>query len=150
MKVTTIVLNGIEITLRLTASGLADYAEAIGSGGNTLFAVMDALDDMQNQGKLFTAALTYKGHHNTVTDGFDLIDMMADAEYEPAQKKKLIVDLAEQAGVIGKVDAAKIRAAIKAGNDKIYDAAVAILSGDMSNLPAAPQQEGEETAENPT
>lgn len=150
MKVTTIVLNGTEINLRLTASGLAAYAEAIGSGGNTLFAVMDALDDMQNQGKLFASALTYKGHHNAVTDGMDLIDMMADAEYEPVQKKELIVHLAEQAGVIGKVDAARIQAAIKAGNDKIYDAAVAILSGDMSNLPAAPQQDGEETAENPT
>ena len=150
MKFTTIALNGIEIHLRLTASGLAAYAEAIGTGGNTLFAVMDALDDLQNQGKLFEKALTYKGHDNSVTDGFQLIDMLADAEYGPVQKKELIIQLAEQAGVIGKADAARVLSAIRSGNDKIYDAAVAILSGDMSNLPDAPQHEGEKTAENPT
>ena len=40
MKVTTIVLNGIEINLRLTASGLANYAESIGTGGNCFFAII--------------------------------------------------------------------------------------------------------------
>ena len=149
MKVTTIVLNDIEITLRLTASSLADYAEAIGTSGNTLFAVLDALDDLRKQGKLFTAALTYKGHTNTVTDGFDLIDMLAEAGYDPIEKKELIVQLSEKSGVIGKVDAARVLAAIKSGNDKLYDTAVAILSGNMDNL-TSPQQEGEETDENPT
>ena len=149
MRVKTIVLDEIEITLRLTASGLAAYAEAIGSGGNVLFAVMDALDDLRKQGRLFTAALTYKGHNNTVTDGFDLIDMLAEAGYDPVQKKELIVELAEKGGVIGKVDAVKVLAAIKAGNEKLYDAAVAILSGNADELEAA-HREDENPAENPT
>ena len=149
MKVTTIVLNGIEIALRLTASGLADYAEAIGTGGNCFFAIMDALDDTKKQAKLFASALTYKDHHNTVTDGFDLIDMMADAEWDPVQKKELIVQLAQKSGVIGNVDAARILAAIKSGSEKLCDTAVAILSGDMSSL-TNDTQNAEEPEENPT
>ena len=149
MKVMTITLNGVTITLRLTAAKLAEYAASIGSGGNTLFAVMDALDDLEKQIKLFTAALNYKGNGNTILDGSDLIDMLNDAEYDPIAKKQLIVDLAEKGGVIGAVDAAKIMAAIKTGSDKLYEAAVAVLSGDMSNLPTTPTQDAE-TQENPT
>ena len=59
------------------------------------------------------------------------------------------VALAEEAGVMNKVDAARVVAAIKAGSDKLYDAAVAVLSGDMSGLPAA-EQKAEEPEENPT
>ena len=149
MKVTTIVLNGIEITLRLTASGLVAYAEAIGTAGNSFFAIMDALDDIQKQGRLFTAALTYKDNNNPVTDGLQLIDMMADADWDPVKKKELIVQLAQKSGVVGNVDAARLLAAIRSGTEKLYDTAVAILSGDMSNL-ENDTQNAEEPAENPT
>lgn len=149
MKVKNITICDDTITMRLTAAKLAEYASAIGSGGNTLFSVMDALDDLEKQGALFTAALNYKGNNNTVLNGFDLIDMMNDADWDPIRRKELIVDLSEKGGVIGKVEATKIMAAIKAGSDKLYEAAVAVLSGDMSNLPAAPAQEAE-PQENPT
>ena len=149
MKVRNITIYDDTITMRLTAAKLAEYASSIGSGGNTLFSVMDALDDLEKQGALFTAALNYKGNNNTVLDGFDLIDMMNDAEWDPIRRKELIVDLAEKGGVIGKVEATKIMAAIKAGSDKLYEAAVAVLSGDMANLPAAPSQDAE-PQENPT
>ena len=142
-------MNENPITLRLTASGLANYAAAIDSTGNTLFSVMDALDDIQKQARLFTEALTYNGHHNTVVDGFELLDMMADAEFDPIQKKSLIVELAQRSGVISNVDAAKMIAAIKTGNERLQKAAVAILSGDMSGIPAAPAENGD-PAENPT
>lgn len=149
MKVRIITIYDDTITMRLTAAKLAEYASSIGSGGNTLFSVMDALDDLEKQGALFTAALNYKGNNNTVLDGFDLIDMMNDADWDPMRRKELIVDLAEKGGVIGKVEATKIMAAIKAGSDKLYEAAVAVLSGDMANLPAAPAQDAE-PQENPT
>lgn len=149
MKVRIITIYDDTITMRLTAAKLAEYASSIGSGGNALFSVMDALDDLEKQGALFTAALNYKGNNNTVLDGFDLIDMMNDADWDPMRRKELIVDLAEKGGVIGKVEATKIMAAIKAGSDKLYEAAVAVLSGDMANLPAAPAQDAE-PQENPT
>ena len=148
MKAKKLILDDKAVYLRLSAAKLAEYANAIGSGGNTLFAVMDALDDLQKQAALFDAALTYKGNTNEITEGFDLIDMLAEAEYGPLGVKQLIVELAEEAGVMNKVDAARVVAAIKAGSDKLYDAAVAVLSGDMSGLPAA-EQKAEEPEENP-
>lgn len=149
MKVMNLNLEHVQVTLRLTASKLAAFASETGSGGNTLFAVMDTLDDLEKQGALFTAALTYKGNNNTLQDGFDLIDALADAGYTPVQKKELILELAEASGVIGRDDAAKVLAAIRTGSAKLYDAAVAVLSGEISNLPAA-EPGAEEPAENPT
>lgn len=149
MKATKITLDGKAVYLRLSASKLAEYAQNIGSSGNTIFAVMDALDDLQKQAALFEAALSYKGNPNEIHDGFELIDILADAEYGPMGVKELIIQLAAEAGVITKVDAAKVVAAIKAGNDRMYKVAVAVLTGDTSELDA-PEQIGENTEENPT
>ena len=149
MRAMKIVLDDKAVYLRLSASKLAEYAKEIGSGGNTLFAVMDALDDLEKQAALFAAALNYKGNPNEIHDGFELIDMLADAKYGPLGVKQLIVELAEDAGIISKENAAKLVAAIKTGNDKLYDAAVAVLSGDLSNL-NVPAQETETKEENPT
>lgn len=152
MKAMKIVLEDKAVYLRLSAVNLAQYAKDIGSGGNTLFAVMDALDNLDKQGALFSAALTYKGNPNEIHSGYDLIDMLADAEYGPLDVKQLIVELAEDAGVMSKVDAARVLTAIKAGSERVYEAAVAILSGDMSSLPGTFQNadDGANTAENPT
>lgn len=150
MKSMKLTLGDATVHLRLSALTLAQYAKDIGSSGNTLFAVMDALDDMDKRGALFTAALTFKGNENNVQSGFELIDMLADAEYGPIEVKELIVNLAVDAGIISKVDAAKLVAAIKTGSEKLYDAAVAVLSGDMSKLPAQPEQTVDAAEENPT
>ena len=77
MRAMKIVLDDKAVYLRLSASKLAEYAKEIGSGGNTLFAVMDALDDLEKQAALFAAALNYKGNPNEIHDGFELIDMLA-------------------------------------------------------------------------
>lgn len=149
MKVKHVALNSISYTLRLTASSLASFAESTGSAGNTVFAVLDALDDLQKQGQLFAAALSHKNNTNPTQDGFEFIDLLSDEGYDPIDKKQLIVELAEQSGIIGKTDAARILAGIRAGHAKLYDTAVAILSGDMGNL-VAETQESEAPAENPT
>ena len=149
MKVMNLNLEHVQVSLRLTASKLAAFASETGASGNTLFAVMDALDDLQKQGALFTAALTYKGNNNAMQDGFDLIDALADEGYTPIKIKELILSLAEASGIIGRDDAAKVLAAIKSGSEKLYDAAVAVLSGDMSALPVN-NQNTEKTEENPT
>ena len=49
MRATKIILDDKAVYLRLSASKLAEYAKSIDSSGNTLFAVMDALDDLQKQ-----------------------------------------------------------------------------------------------------
>lgn len=149
MKAKKIILDDKTVYLRLSASKLAEYAEAIGSDGNTLFAVMDALDSLKNQAALFEAALSYEGNPNETQNGYELIDMLADAEYGPIRVKELIVQLAEEAGIITKVDAAKLVAAIKTGNDRLYKVAVAVLTGDTSELTVEETAEAE-TGENPT
>ena len=149
MKARKIILDDKAVFLRLSASKLAEYAQSIGSDGNTLFAVMDALDNLKNQAALFEAALNYKGNPNEIHDGYELIDMLADAEYGPMGVKELIIQLAEEAGVITKVDAAKVVAAIKAGNERLYKVAVAVLTGDTSELSDG-DSPAETAEENPT
>lgn len=149
MRAMKIELDNKAVYLRLSASKLAEYAKEIGSGGNTLFAVMDALDDLEKQAALFAAALSYKDNPNEIHDGFELIDMLADAEYSPVGVKELIVELAVTAGVISNGDALRVVSAIRTGSNKLYDAAVAVLSGDLPDLPAV-KQEAEGTEENPT
>lgn len=149
MKVITINVGGESVSLRLTASKLAAYAAETGSNGNTLFAVMDALDDMDKRGKLLTAALTYKDNSNRVQDGLELLDMLADEEYEPVEIKELIVSLAVDCGVVGRDDAAKFVAAIKAGAAKLNKAAVAILSCDVPEA-SGDAKTADDGQENPT
>lgn len=149
MKATKLILDDKAVYLRLSASKLAEYAKSIGSTGNTLFAVMDALDNLENQAALFGAALSYNDNPNEIHDGYELIDMLADAQYGPIGIKELIVKLANEAGIVTNVDAAKVVAAIKAGNEKLYKVAVAVLTGDSSGL-SDEEQKGETAEENPT
>lgn len=153
MKTMKIAVDGKDIELRLTASKLASYAAETGSRGNTLYAVMDALDYVDSQGHLLTAALTFKENNNPVHDGFELVDMLADAGWEPAKVKELILSLGVDAGVIGRDDATKMKAAIHTGAEKLCRAAVAVLSGNVREaVEAANSAEGgvEAAPENPT
>lgn len=148
MKVLIIAVGDDSVSLRLTASKLAAYAAETGSSGNTLFAIMDALDNVDNRAKLLTAALTFKGNSNRIQDGYELLDMLADAEYGPVKIKELIVSLAVDSGVVGRDDAAKLTVAIKTGSEKLYKAAVAVLSGDIPDVPSG-EKGPEDSEENP-
>lgn len=148
MKAMKLVLDDKAVYLRLSASKLAEYAKAIGSSGNIIFAVMDALDDLEKQAALFEVALSYNGNPNEIHDGYELIDMLADAQYGPIGIKELIVKLANEAGIVTNVDASRVVAAIKAGNEKLYKVAVAVLTGDSSGL-SDEEQKGETAEGNP-
>ena len=149
MKATKLVLDDKAVYLRLSAVKLAEYAKSIQSSGNTVFAIMDSLDDLEKQAALFNAALTYNGNPNDIHNGFELIDMLADAQYDPISIKTLILQLAEEAGIISSADAARMIAAIKAGNERLYNIAVAVLTGDTSSL-SDEEGKSEQTEENPT
>lgn len=148
MKAMKLVLDDKAVYLRLSASKLAEYAKSIGSSGNIIFAVMDALDDLEKQAALFEVALSYNGNPNEIHDGYELIDMLADAQYGPIGIKELIVKLANEAGIVTNVDASRVVAAIKAGNEKLYKVAVAVLTGDSSGL-SDEEQKGETAEGNP-
>lgn len=153
MKTMKITVGEMNIELRLTAAKLAEYATDTGSRGATLYAVMDALDYVEARAKLLTAALTFKGNNNPVLDGFELVDMLADAGWDPVEVKEMIVSLGVDAGVIGRDDAAKMKLAIRTGAERLCRAAVAVLSGNPQEAVAAAnaaENGSEELSENPT
>lgn len=129
MKTLNLKLDGQDIALRLTSAKLVEYAESAGTGGNTLFAVMDALDNIPRQESLFSAALTWPGNQNTIQDGADLLDALIDEDYDPVARKELVLDLAVVSGVINRDNAAKALAAIHIGDNRVMDIAVGLLEG---------------------
>lgn len=152
MKTMKITVGEMDIELRLTAAKLAEYAADNGGRGATLYAVMDALDYVEARSKLLTAALTFKGNNNPVHDGFELVDMLADAGLEPVEVKELIISLGVDSGVIGRDDAAKMKLAIRTGAERLCRAAVAVLSGNIQETVSAAnaaESGSEELSENP-
>lgn len=129
MKTLNLTLNAKRVALRLTSAKLVEFAETSNTGGNTLFAVMDALDNIPRQEALLSAALTWPGNDNPIQDGAALLDALIDEDYDPVARKKLILDLAVVSGVINRDNAAKAFAAICVGENRVIDIAVGLLEG---------------------
>lgn len=151
MRVKTIVLGDTTVSLRLTASKLQQYIKDYSNESQSpLLAVLDAVEPLKNKAALFTAALQYKGNTNTVKDGYELLDLMTDAGFTPMQVKHLIVDLAEDSGLVDPEDTSTVRDAIDSGNRKFINVVAKVLSGDAPE-PDAPTANPEDVAEeNPT
>lgn len=154
MKTLNLNLAGQHISLRLTSAKLVEFAESASTGGNTLFAVMDALDNVPRQAVLFSAALTWPGNNNPIQDGAELLDALIDEDYDPVARKELILDLAVVSGVINRDNAAKALAAIHAGENRVMDIAVGLLAGKQLEMsvttPEADSDDDASDAVNPT
>lgn len=155
MKTLNLNLSGNKLALRLTSAKLVEFAESAQTGGNTLFAVMDALDNAFQQFSLFEAALSWPGNSNAIQDGNEFLDLLIDEDYGPEDRKELILELAVVSGVISRDNAAKVRAAIHAGSNRVIDVAVGLLSGQQLDVAvsaekSAPDEEGPANLENPT
>lgn len=151
MQVLNITLGDTPVSLRLTASKLQQYIKESGNESQSpLLAVLDAVEPLKQKAALLTAALQYKGNTNTVKDGYELLDLMADAGYTPMQTKLLIIDLAEQSGLVDPEDASTVREAIDKGNRKFINAVAMVLSGDTPELDDAATDREHFEAENPT
>lgn len=150
MNVKTITLGETTVSLRLTASKLQSYIKEYSNESQApLLAVLDAMEVLKNKAALFTAALQYKGNTNTVKDGWELLDLMADSGYTAMDVKKLIVDLAEQSGLVDHDDTADVLAAIESGNRKFINTITKVLAGEQPE--GVPDSDGEQPEEeNPT
>ena len=150
MNVKTITLGETTVSLRLTASKLQSYIKDYSNDAQSpLLAVLDAMEALKNKAALFTAALQYKGNTNTIKDGWEFLDQMADSGYSPMEVKKLIVELAEQSGLVDRNDAADVLAAIDAGNRKFINTITKVLAGEQPE--GVPDSDGEQPeVENPT
>lgn len=151
MNVLTITVGDTNLSMRLTASKLQEYIKNYSNEAQSpLLAVLDAMDSLKNQAALFTAALQHKGNLNHIKDGYELLDKMADAGFTPMQRKTLIVDLAEQSGLVDTDDAATVRKSIEKGNKKFIDTVAVLLAGDRPTMDDDPAEDAQPAEENPT
>lgn len=150
MNVKTVTLGETTVSLRLTASKLQSYIKDYSNEAQApLLAVLDAMEVLKNKAALFTAALQYKGNTNTIKDGWEFLDLMADSGYSPMEVKKLIVELAEQSGLVDRNDAADVLEAIDAGNRKFINTITKVLAGEQPE--GVSDSDGEQPEEeNPT
>lgn len=155
MKTLNLNLAGNNLALRLTSAKLVEFAESAQTGGNTLFAVMDALDHASQQHALFEAALSWPGNSNPIQDGNTFLDLLIDEDYDPEARKELILELAVVSGVISRDNAAKVRAAIHTGANRVMDMAIGLLSGKQLEVAVSAEksvsaEEPSDSLENPT
>lgn len=151
MNVLNITVGDTNLSLRLSASKLQEYIKNYSNEAQSpLLAVLDAIDSLKNQAALFTTALQYKGNLNPIKDGYELLDKMADAGFTPMQRKALIVDLAEQSGLVDTDDADTVRKSIEKGNKKFIDTVAVLLAGDRPTMDGAPAEDAQPAEENPT
>lgn len=150
MNVKTVPLGETTVSLRLTASKLQAYIKDNSNEAQSpLLAVLDAMESLKHKAALFTAALQYKGNDNKVKDGYELLDMMADTGMSTLDVKNLIVEMAEQSGLVDHEDAASVLDAIDKGNRKFINTITTVLAGDRpEGTPAADAEQPEE--KNPT
>lgn len=157
MNVLNITVGDTAVSLRLTASKLQEYIKNYSNEAQSpLLAVLDAMDSLKNQAALFTSALQYKGNLNLIKDGYELLDKMADAGLSPMDRKGIIIDLAEQSGLVDAEDATAVRKSIEKGNRKFIETVAVLLAGDrpsVDNASAteeAPSEDAHPAEENPT
>ena len=151
MQVKSLSLGGTAVSLRLTARQLQAYIKEHGNEAQSpLLAVLDAVESLKRKAALLSAALQYKGNDNTVKDGYDLLDMLADAGYTDMDIKLLIVNLAEQSGLVSGEDAQTVRESIGKGNRKFIDTVAMVLAGETPEAGQENADAGETEEENPT
>lgn len=151
MNMLNITVGSTTVTMRLSARKLQDYIKkCCNNASSPLLAIMDAVDSLENQAELFTAALNHKGNLNAVKDGYELLDMMADANYTPVQRKKLVIDLAEYSGMIEENDGDTLRSALDRGERKFIDTVATVLAGENPKDKDEHSQDIQAETENPT
>lgn len=149
MKTHTISCGGYELTLRLTARSLVAYIKAHGIGGvPPLTDIMSAVDSLDKQITLFTAALRHAGNDNEVQDGAALIDLLADEGKGDAYRRELIVALATDVGLLDPDQAVVLGLAAKNGSDVLADNLANVLR--RKGVEPGADDSAPQTAENPT
>lgn len=136
MKTTEITVGGQTLQLRLTAAKLQTYIKAnANSAQSPLLAILDAMDSLGKQADLLTAALTWPEAKNPIRSGYALLDAMADDDYGgPVAVKRLIVQLAVDAGLVTAEDGDKIAESLAPGQEKLMDTVCRLLRMEQVNV----------------
>ena len=132
LNVKTITVGGTEVTLRLTSKALLSFNLKHGAAGQSpVVAVLSALDDMEARINLFTNALTHPDNKNTVKNGADLLDMMADDTLDWSRDRvdSLILDLAEDSGLLSNEDHLNLLEPVEQNRKKLVSTLADLLVG---------------------
>lgn len=151
LNVNRINVNGKEVTLRLTTKGLLNFNLKHGAAGQSpVVAVLSALDDMEARIDLFTNALNHPDNTNSVKNGADLLDMMADDTFDWSRDRvdSLILDLAEESGLLSNEDHFNLLAPVEQNRKKLISTLADLLVGKPVGGAAAEAEANSE--ENPT
>lgn len=151
LNVKTIAVSGTEVTLRLTSKALLNFNLKHGAAGQSpVVAVLSALDDMEARIDLFTNALNHPESKNTVRNGADLLDLMADDEYAWSrdQVNRLILELAEESGLLSSEDFSNLLAPVEQNGKKLISTLADLLAG--KPVGAATVTTEDDTTGNPT
>lgn len=112
MKTYDIMLkSGEQISLRLSARALSNFVREHGiEGAPPVLSVLNAVDSLDATIALLTAAMKYPGAvvNMAVPDGASLLDALADEGRGDLYVRGLIVQLAQDAGLLTDADAAEL------------------------------------------
>lgn len=150
LNVKTINVGGKDITLRLTSKALLNFNLKHGNAGqSSVVAVLSALDDMEARIDLFTNALNHPDNKNTVKNGADLLDLLADDPFWARdQVNLLILELAHESGLLSSEDFSSLIDPVEQNGKKLISMLADLLSGKPVGAVAVTAEDN--TAENPT
>lgn len=150
LNVKSITVNGTEVTLRLTSKALLNFNLKHGAAGQSpVVAVLSALDDMEARIDLFTNALSHPDNKNTVKNGADLLDLMADDPcWARDQANCLILELAYESGLLSGEDFSSLLEPVAQNSKKLISTLADLLAGKPVGTAGA--EATTDSEENPT
>lgn len=152
MKYLELPVNGKILKLRLTTLKLQNYIKANGDrSASPLLSVLDAMESLEKEAALLTAALSWPGTENTnaIKDGYQLLDELADDGKSTTDVKELILRLAVDAGLLAEEDGQALIDSLKPGNDKMIATMSQVLRLERPDL-ADSAEPAEASEANPT
>ena len=138
--------SGKQVSLRLTSRAISNYVKEHGiEGAAPVVSIMSAVDNMESTIALLSAAMRYPGAtvDMALSDGAALIDALADEGHGNTYVRGLIVQLAQDAGLLTADEAAEVAKAMADNSATVAHQLVQLLRGE------AEPGEQQESAENP-
>ena len=142
MKYDTYMVGNVSVNLRLTSSALVKHCESYGEAGqNPLVCVVDALDNLDAKISILTKALNFPGNQNTIKNGSDLLDMLADEDNGQDVANEMILQIARTCGQLTMDDMLTLRQAVAGHSHKLVDLIVKTMRGEPISLPGSVSDE---------
>ena len=139
--------DNTEVQLRLSTKALISYHKNHGIEGAPIVAsVMNAVDDLEAKAALLTAAMRWPGNPNdlkVISCGEDLMDWMVSSGYDHDDINRVIVQLAQNAGLVTDDEAQRLDAAAVTASSRWVDRLDKLLRGENPDAAAGDDTEAE-------